>query len=131
MLTERKKGNQEKNVRCLYQACLVETEMMSHPFYIPPLLLLLLLTFALPYSHLLEASTDASLLSTSASVERRHMISSFCSCTFFSRSPTRSRRLWFSFSIISSGTQKTAALSAVTGDAAVMGLRWCWGRRGW
>lgn len=39
---------------------------------------------------------------TSASVARRQRISSLCSYTFFSRSPTRSRRVSFSFSSISS-----------------------------
>lgn len=45
-------------------------------------------------------------LSASANVDRRHTISSPCSKTFFSRSPTRSRRDSFSVSIMSSEEKK-------------------------
>lgn len=49
------------------------------------------------------------LLRTSARVDLRHIISSVCSWTFFSKSATLSRRLWFSFSIISSADELEAA----------------------
>ena len=55
----------------------------------------------------LDPSSWANLRRTSANVERRQTISSFCSSIFFSRSVTLSRRDSFSVSIISSAKNRT------------------------